>query len=44
MAVTLTPMTINDYEKFYQMSLDSQVSDLMKGGSSREEALRDTEA
>ena len=44
MAVTLTPMTINDYEKFYQMSLDSQVSDLMKDGSSREEALRDTEA
>ena len=44
MAVTLTPMTAKDYEKFYRVSLDSQVSDLMKGGSSREEAVRDTEA
>ena len=44
MVVTLTPMTTGEYEKFYEMSLSSQIDDLVKGGSSREEAQKEAEA
>lgn len=44
MAITLVPMTSEEYEKFYQMSRDNQVNDLVAGGKSREDAIAATEA
>lgn len=44
MAITLVPMTSEEYEKFFQMSRDNQVNDLVAGGMSREDAISSTEA
>ena len=44
MAITLVPMTSEEYEKFYEMSRDNQVNDLVAGGMSREDAVAAAES